>query len=310
MNIIERWKNGTLTDAGDPRRVIVTPEPNCNLACEHCYFSHNKVTAPSSQTDWSQCLQFVLDNDLFLLLAGRVVTDRVIHFMKEYLSITRLQNKKAYLAVVDNGYTVFNLEPYFNEIQEFNISIDGADAQHDRQRNKTGSARVAWDAVYRLKSLGYDPVIAACTSPITIHQWTEFEKEIEQVDIRLSTGLTVEIEETRAPALFRDKFDRAKALEVLVTGIPKLIQMYDTRDVAALEQVLGKVDWKEDDLVPGLSVTLPNGVHIIYRPESILWNVEFVAHHDGRVQHLPRHGLSFENIYEKELGFWQSPAKQ
>lgn len=304
MNTIQKWKTGTLLDQPNPRRIIVTPEPNCNLSCEHCYFSHGKVQTGSEKIDWSSCIEFALGHDIPVFCAGRVVTDKVTHFVKSYLDVADELRKPSRLSLVDNGFTVFNLEQYFDRVEEFNISIDGRDAEHDIQRRRAGSARVAWESIYKLKKLGFDPMLASCISPITIPGWKEFEKEVEQADVPMSVGLTLEIEETRKPALYSTLTQRAAALEILVTGVPKLVQIYDLRDVKALEEVIGRVQWEEDDTVPGLTTTLENGVYIVYRPESILWNAEYIAHYDGKVLGHPRTNNTIEELLKKELCAW------
>ena len=301
MNTIQQWKNGSLQNIPHFRRIVITPEPNCNLACDHCYFAHNKVNPGPDTTDWSECINTALDLDILIFCAGRIITPRVIRFCEEYLQTADAQAKPSHLSLVDNGYTVFNLDHLFDRIETFNISIDGADAQHDIQRKKIGSSRVAWNSIYKLKEMGYDPLLSSCMSPITMIEWNEFEKEVVDADIRLSVSLTLQIENTRANTLYQNHDERKKAIDVLISGIPKSIQIYDPRDVRALLELIGDVDWSEDDLVPGLITELNNGVQIVYRPMSILWNAEFIVHYDGKIHGQPREtNLTFDQIVKEE----------
>ena len=301
MNTIQQWKNGSLKDIPHFRRLVITPEPNCNLACDHCYFAHNKVNAGPDITDWSECVNKALELDILIFCAGRIITPRVVRFCEEYLQIADAQAKPSRLSLVDNGYTVFNVQHLFGRIESFNISIDGADAQHDIQRRKEGSSRVAWNSIYRLKELGYDPLLSSCISPITMVDWSEFEKEVVDADVRLSVSMTLQIENTRANTLYQNHDARKKAIDILVNGVPKSIQIYDPRDVRALLEIIGSVEWSEDNDVPGLITELNNGVQIVYRPMSILWNAEFVVHHDGKIRNQPREtSTSFDQILHEE----------
>jgi len=129
MNTVQQWKNGSIQDIPHFRRLVVTPEPNCNLACDHCYFAHNKVNPGPDIIDWSECIDTALSENILVFCAGRIITPRVIRFCEEYLRTANTQSKPTHLSLVDNGYTVFNLEHLFDQIETFNISIDGADAQ-------------------------------------------------------------------------------------------------------------------------------------------------------------------------------------
>jgi len=131
--------------------------------------------------------------------------------------------------------------------------------------------------------------------------WDEFEKEVVDADIRLSVSMTLQIENTRANTIYQDHSTRKKAINILVNGVPKSIQIYDPRDVKALLEIIGNVEWSEDDLVPGFITVLNNGVQIVYRPMSLLWNAEFVAHYDGKILGIPRETIvPFDQIVTEE----------
>ncbi len=307
MNLIHQWSLGQLLNEPRPYRLIATPEPNCNLACEHCYFSHKHVS-PTIQPlvfQWGEALSFALNNDIEVLCAGRVMSKRAVDFVWYYIAAAKVHQKEVRLSVVDNGYTVFNLEPHFDHINTFNISIDGADKAHDKQRRMEGSARVAWKAIRKLKRKGYDPLLSSCLSPITMSGWNEFEKEVEQTDVRLSVSLTLDVGSTRSPSIFSKQDERERALELLVTGIPKLVQIYDTRDIEPLHKVLGdSVIWEKSENLPGMTTALDNGVVIVYRPLSVLRLVEFLMDHEGTVFcHLNPETSTLE-LNKKELLAW------
>lgn len=302
MNLTDRWSKGWLLSVPHPYRLIATPEPNCNLSCEHCYFGHAKIA--HFPFKWDRGISFALANDIDVLCAGRVASPRVDNFISQYIAAAEAHQKKTKLSVVDNGYTVFNLEHHFDHINTFNISIDGSDHAHDRQRRKVGSARVAWTAIEKLQARGFDPILSSCLSPITMKNWDEFEKEAEQTDVRLSVSLTLQIGSARSPSLFSNPDQRAKALELLVTGIPKLVQIYDTRDIEPLHKVLGdSAIWQKDEEIPGMT-TLPNGVVVVYRPHSLLCLVEYLMDHEGKVFTHKNSEKSLPELNKKELLAW------
>lgn len=306
MNIIQQWQSGSLLEQWTPRRIIVTPEPNCNLACDHCYFSHEKFNIAADTTDWAECIAFALKHDINVFCAGRIITKRVIRFCREYIQTAESQSVTPRLSFVDNGYTIFEAEEFFEKTFQFNISLDGRDTEHDKQRNKQGSARVAWNAIYKLKDMGYDPIIASCISPITMNGWGVFEKEILEADVPTSVNLTLPVEYTRQNACFSNFETRMQALRILTEGIPKMIQIYNLEDLVALKMLGVKTEWFEDDTLPGMMTYLPSGGYIAYRPQTILRNVEFVAHYDGKVKPaIQMHdGTPFEVVLRQELQNW------
>ncbi len=307
MSIIQEWKSGALEEKWTPRRIIVTPEPNCNLACDHCYFSHEKFNIGSDTTDWTECINFALDHDINVFCAGRIVTHRVMRFCREYLQEVDTRSVIPRLSFVDNGYTIFNAKEFFGRVFEFNVSIDGNDEKHDIQRNKSGSARTAWNAIYKLKEMGFDPLIASCISPITMIGWDEFESEVQKADVPMSVNLTLPVEFTRKNACFSDFSLRMEALKLLVDGIPKMIQVYNLEDMVALKQLKVKTNWFEDDTLPGMMTYLPNGGYVAYRPQTILRNVEFVAHYDGKVKPAiqMQDGTPFQLLLDQEIENWK-----
>ncbi len=301
MNLIQQWAAGVLKDNDSPRRIIVTPEPNCNLECSHCYFAHQKVKLSDTPVDWIKVIDFALKHDTDVLVAGRIVTDRVIRFVDQYLQIAQARGTQTKLSVVDNGYTINRLERYFPRIDSFNISIDGCDESHDSQRGVQGAARVAWNAVHYLKGKGYDPVLSSCISPITMKGWEDFEKEVEAADVRMAVTPILQIGETPTSSLYQSSHPRVQALEKLVKGVPKLIQLHDVRDVRAMREILGKdMVWSQENTLPGLKIILDSGIHIVFRPISLSYLTEFLVDDQGNILSQKR-VCNLEDLNQQEL---------
>lgn len=276
MPILHEWINGKFTRIPFPKRVLATISAFCNLACSHCYWAHDLKDVPVK--NWKVQVDQIAFWDCSLIYAGRLLVPQGAGFLKEYYAKTK---KK--FSIIDNGYTVLSYEDLLPLYEQIAISIDGEEIDHDEQRNKKGAFAKAWGSVLELKKRGYDPVVSSALSPISISHWKEFEERLRAHDVLLSTTLVWNLKETkkRNVACLND-LDVKEAFDLLVKGVPKLINLYSLDHIIVLKDVLKSYTWEFDFEEGFLYALLKNRTRIIYRPESVLLLSEIDLLWDGK----------------------------
>ncbi|MDQ5958010.1 MAG: Fe-coproporphyrin synthase [Patescibacteria group bacterium] len=317
--LVHRWLNGTLGDPAEmtPLRVVATIVAVCNLSCRHCFWHHDLEEVPV--TDWKKQAQLIKSWQAGVDYAGRMVTPKGLVFINACL---KAGVKK--VRVTDHGYTIFNLPAEtLARLDHVSISLDGVEEDHDRQRNKVGAFQKAWSAILKLKNMGYDPIASSCLSPMNIGHWAEFEQILVDYDVPLSVAMisTAEAVVERGVVGFDDKASCWRAFETLLSGVPKIVNLYDLDHVRYLAPILKDLPWVPDQVEgDGLLAKLPSGTEIIYRPQSLLWGAELNLRWDGEF-YLPtlngKTGINarpgflpagyaemVKNLHEQEMGVW------
>jgi MoaA/NifB/PqqE/SkfB family radical SAM enzyme len=189
------------------------------------------------------------------------------------------------VGIIDNGYTLWRREDLLPRYTHINVSIDGAREAHDRQRGKEGAFRVAWDTIVRLKKLGYDPVVSTAFSPFSFAGWGEFEALLEDNDVPMSVALVLSFPETarRGLANFTSNELVKKGFDLLLGGIPKLINLYGPEYVGVLRNTLNEFAWSPSEDGDSLTAVTPNGSVIHYYPDSLVAASHAVLRWDGEI---------------------------
>ena len=303
---LQLWLDGRLEQAHafEPVRVVVTADATCNLACEHCYWPHN--LSQDGEVDWGPAIdrlnQFLSianggDASLLVLYAGRILSKRGVRFLETLrqgidINVPGAEGQGSTqgvnLSIIDNGYTVFAAMDFLYLYQDVNISIDGWREQHVRQRNKSGSFDVAWEAILKLKAMGYDPIVASALSPLNESEWYKFEELLSGNDVRVSTTFVWDLPATatRGTATIGTAQALEKIYKTLVDGVPKLINLYSLEHVKVLMPILKELEWTADlDSGDGL-VADCNGSTILYRPTAPAFFREIELLWDGSLMTL------------------------
>lgn len=278
MTLIEKWRSCQISNF-QPVRIAAVIEAICNLSCEHCFWAHDM--RDQSRPDWKLQSSLIANMRVPVLYSGRILSTNGMAFLNACLE-AGVQD----FSIVDNGYTLFHApDEWLKRFGSINISIDGWRTAHDKQRAKEGSFDVAWDAVLKLKEKGLDPIISCAFSHLTFDEWNRFQDLIEEHDVRLSSTLVISNKEvlTRGVANFIDQDTIIRAFELLLDGVPKLINLYDLEHVKVLAPILKGMKW-ENDTTEGdsLVAVLPNETRIVYRPQSVLCAGEIALRWDGK----------------------------
>lgn len=278
MTLIEKWRLCQISSF-QPVRIAAVIEAICNLSCEHCFWAHDM--RDQSRSDWKLQSSFISKLKVPVLYSGRILSTNGIAFLDACLE-AGVQD----FSIIDNGYTIFQAsDEWLQRFRSINISIDGWRTAHDKQRAKPGAFDAAFSAVLMLKEKRLDPIISCAFSHLTFEDWELFESLVEAYDVRVSSTLVISNKEVlaRGAANFIDPKTITKAFELLMGGVPKLINLYDLEHVKILAPILRGLKW-ENDTVEGdaLIAVLPNGTMIIYRPQSALCAGEIALRWDGK----------------------------
>jgi len=281
MKLIEHWLDNSLSSVETlhPIRVIATTEPKCNLACEHCYWPHDLVRA--ELCDWQDAITYLKPLHIPLFFAGRILNEKGARFLRPLIE----QQACSELGIVDNGTTIMDYPEFFPYYRTVNISIDGWRDEHDRQRRKKGSFDTAWNTVLKLKDLGLNPIIASAISPLTINKWPLFEELLMEHNVSMSSTPVMPFPETerRKVSMFDSKSELRRAFEILLDGMPKLVNLYDISYVDLIKDILKSSEWSVDrESGDCIKAVLPTRTIIVYRPVSLLSIAELSLQWDGK----------------------------
>lgn len=274
MTLIEAWLRGEIRDVS-PVRVDAVPVAECNLRCEHCLWPHG-VRSPKGYS-WNNHVDQIGYWGTPVVYAGRTLTKRGESFIEECLK------RDIPIGIVDNGHTIMRRTDFLPRYSHINISIDGDREAHDRQRRSVGSFDTAWDTILRLKALGYDPIVSTAFSPWSFHGWSNLEDRLRDHDVPMSVALVVAFPETakRGTVVFTDRKTVERGFEQLVSGTPKLINLYGSEFVSQLRDILPEFSWAPSDTGDSLTAVTPNGSSIYYYPDSIATTGNVVLQWDG-----------------------------
>jgi hypothetical protein len=304
---IDAWVDNTLAANGrlENRRVIATVESVCNLRCEHCYWSHN--IGKARKINWDEPVKTLKSLSVPLFFAGRILNETSARFLRTVIE----QNATPELGIVDNGLTILDYPEFFPRYSSINISIDGWKQDHDKQRGRSGLFDIALETLLELHRLGLDPVVSSAISPITVGNWQKFEEILTEHNIPMSATLVWDLPETakRGTAVFASESKIREAFELLVTGMPKLINLYSLDHVRILSEQLAQFSWKQGEGGDCLTTTLHNGTIILYRPVSVVSVVELDLEWDGVFYTPPTYGLK-HNSNAVPQGFFAKVQEQ
>jgi sulfatase maturation enzyme AslB (radical SAM superfamily) len=307
---IEKWIRGELCDL-QPTRVDAVPVAECNLKCEHCFHPHG-IKSPKDDNVWGTHADQIAQWEVPVIYAGRTLTKRGECFIEECLA------RDVPIGIVDNGYTIWRREDLLPRYTHINISLDGTREAHDRQRRKVGSFDTAWNTILRLKALGYDPIVSTAFSPWSFDGWRELEARLRDYDVPMSVSLVLAYPETakRGTVIFTDSKLVRKGFEMLLSGTPKLINLYDREYVTILRDLLKELSWTPSDTGDSIIADTPNGSRLVYYPDSVsavanvilFWDGEFyLAWGKERLKladYSPLHGEQVNALNRQELELW------
>lgn len=275
--LIQKWLTGELCSL-ETMLVDAVPVAECNLECAHCFWPH-QLRSPEDGETWEAQAEEIAGMNVPVVYAGRILNQRGERFIEECFRLG------VPVGIVDNGYTIFRRPEFLPRYTHINISLDGAPAAHDRQRGKKGSFMVAWSAIMKLKSMGYDPIVSAAFSPISAPTWGELEAMLIEHDIPMSCSLVLPYPENqkveRGVITFAEGIEVERAFACLIEGMPKLVNLYDLRYVEMLKGILGKLRWEVAEAGDSL-VAEANGSYVHYYPDSVVAAKDKVLRWDGK----------------------------
>lgn len=312
MNQIELWLQGSVQEL-NITRVDAIPVAECNLKCEHCFWPHG-VRSPKDKNSFTNEAARIALWQAPVVYAGRTLTKRGERFIEACF------DRDIPLGIVDNGYTIWRREDFLTRYSQINISLDGGPEAHDRQRAKTGAFAVAWETILRLKKLGYDPIVSSAFSPYSFDGWTELEARLREHDIPMSVSLVLSYPETvkRGTVILTSDRQIRRGFEVLLSGMPKLINLYDLSFVQALQDRLSDFVWVSSESGDSLVTQTRNGSQIVYRPDSVAATTEAVFYWDEEFylpwgkefikleEFSPMHKEQVRALNARELAIWTS----
>ncbi len=297
MTFIQQIMSGEpLTRVPTPQRVILTAEPNCNLACDHCYWSHDASSIAYMPTrrktlDWSKEIRQISQwPDVHVLYAGRVLSKHGAAFIRQYYATTGKQ-----VGMIDNGYHI--LKPSFRDLWPMlghvDISIDGVEQDHDAQRGKIGSCAQAWRALLTLRDAGVSVSVASCISIHNVNKWEAFEESLcsEGISLSCTPVLSVAGNSARGIKLLDDDalIDITRRA---LSGMPKLFKLYDAEHVNILMPILSQYEWSDEGTYIQAYIEqgtqAKHGTRLLVVPRTVdnlierelLWDGNFYSPHD------------------------------
>lgn len=274
----ELLEKGYFSRVKPPMLVDASIESACNLHCKHCYWADGLTKSP--KRDWSSQLVDMATWDSELLYAGRILSPQGAKFIQDFHNLT---GKK--VGIIDNGYTIFKYPQLLSLYDYVNISIDGIKEDHDLQRGKAGASEVAWNAIFTLKEVGLDPTVSSCISPLNIKRWHEFETLLHDSDTPLSCTPVLGFDENMNRMSMFSPDELIEMLEILLGGVPKLINLLSPEHMEVLLPILKEFQW---EIVDDGYATVIDGVLVKYKPYSLstilelnlLWDGKFYAFMD------------------------------
>ncbi len=310
MTLIEQWLKGELRSL-QPTRVDAVPVAECNLKCEHCFWPHG-IKSPKDGNVWGSHANQIAKWSVPVVYAGRTLTKRGERFIEECLT------RDISVGIVDNGYTIWRREDLLPRYAHINISLDGAPEVHDRQRQKVGSFDTAWNTILRLKAQGYDPIVSAAFSPWSFDGWSELEARLREHDVPMSVSLVLAFPETakRGTVTFTDRKLVRKGFETLLSGTPKLVNLYDRGHITILRDFLKELSWELSDTGDSLVAETENGSRLVYYPDSVSTLGSVILFWDGEYylpwgmnrlrlsEYSPWHGEQVNALNRQELELW------
>ncbi len=271
MSLIEKWYTKGF-DYIEPQIVIANITPRCNLKCSHCYWSHN--IKESSIDDWSKSVKEIKKLNCYVVYAGRILSQNGAKFVNLFHKETSQK-----LGIIDNGWTILNHPDILPLFDQISISIDGQKKDHDRLRNKNGAWDYSMKTLRKLKSKDYDPVVSSVITPFNLKNWYIFEEILEMEDIPMSSTFVWDLPQTKKRGLINwDKKSLNQAWEILLSGTPKLVNLYSLTQIELLSSHLKKLNWENEE---GSLKAKIGDVVIRYRPSSVISVSEIDLYWDG-----------------------------
>jgi MoaA/NifB/PqqE/SkfB family radical SAM enzyme len=277
-------------------------ERTCNLSCSHCVFQDEKSSKRISQGCDLESIILTIASQLpinsSVIHEGRVIRDWHIPILAKIKEI----RPDLALGLIDNG-TYLNVKDKFQahklHLDWLDISIDGDEATHNRQRGNKKAYATAIEGLRQARSyINRNGRITSLFTGTKINYANVYEAALSLMEEKLVDEFHV----TPAGPTFRDEnlvmdetewvifwesFCKAHALGERF-GIPVYIRFYNHDDIRKFANVVGYDAFRaaftnRDDIrVSRGSISfLINGIRILYVPVSICPTETFVIDVDG-----------------------------
>lgn len=145
----------------------------CEFSCQHCIYGSDfaRYNRPMPTSNWVRVLTDISDNlgvDTFVY-GGRSVSDSGLDVM----ALLRNKYPNARIGLIDNGISMLPVRERLHDVKAnwIDISFDGQESDHDKQRGRVGSYRSALDGAMWLFRNGVAPKvnILSCLTRLNRH---------------------------------------------------------------------------------------------------------------------------------------------
>lgn len=144
----------------------------CYHSCAHCIYppDYDQYTTELPPSTWLEiALQLIRTlNMKTFVYSGRSLTSTGVQFLADL----RKAEPDIQIGVIDNGHTCLEFREELAQIHPdwIDISLDGLEPDHDRQRRKTGSYRQALSSAMWFKENSISPKVNILTCLTTINR--------------------------------------------------------------------------------------------------------------------------------------------
>jgi sulfatase maturation enzyme AslB (radical SAM superfamily) len=316
MISITKWKQIlTSTETGERLRSelsdlykITTPtvaevvlQSHCPKSCQHCiyppdYHIHNKNLESETWLAGLHNLYQRFDIRRYIF-SGRHVGTKELKIISDFKS----EHHDAQVGLIVDGVNLSENIDSIIELQPdwLDISIDGPEPVHDKQRNQIGDYKrtlQALDVIVRKSEINIINVLT-CLTTINLNSVADMIIELNQKGLKNFFMSPVVVVKDLRPQSELEITNRALSdfLSNILDLSEKLddawleISVYEPKDLAALIPKIHKLPegplYKEyfvEWIKPG-----PNEVHVVYYPASLAGVAEIIVNSDGAII-LPR----------------------
>jgi hypothetical protein len=276
-----------------PKILSVISERNCNLHCQHCIFQKenfkNNALSVNNLTVAATTIVRQMQTPPIVVHEGRVFRSAHLQWL---LAVRKIRPDSA-MGMIDNGSYLQYVEQIKSSGFKFDwldISLDGAETVHNRQRNSnTSFARAlagiknahkilspigSVHSLFTLTRINHDAILKTCSV---------LPEEVKKWHITTMTPARPEIE----ALVLTEKEFAISWRQICQANVirPLVFRTYTADDLLKLAKVVGKQNFLKalsmaQADIASISFVL-DGVEVIYYPRSICANETFVIDVDS-----------------------------
>lgn len=271
---------------------------SCPNRCLHCIYApdYERYNRNMSMSDWKTAFRIIHNKLGFkrFIFDGR-------GFSKE--SIQAIRYLKESFEGIKLGLIMdaVSAEPYIEDLIEYppdwlDVSVDGLEKEHDRQRNHEGAYRKTIDALIRLKeSQAFEKInILTCLTTINIESVSDMMDYLNTKGFKNFFVTPVSILSGYRPDknLQPTDLEFIRFLDELIGATTILsdswveVDIYDAQFSGAIKRLRPEIfkEFKcENDHLEMVQKLDGNEIHVCYFPSSLIGTREFIVNSDGTI---------------------------